>query len=213
MLITHIRFRNLCISKNPLYHCYFAGTIYRKDQLKENHLVLGDKARSGSVPYTPGIYYNLKRIIRNNLFYIGNLYALRQWYRNVRSCFVGPDFPPELLQGLEATVMQGITERFKQLERLGDKLSESKTSEGIQHDFPVAWSEIRSRFEELLTFEGADAEKELFLSHIDQKIRTQGKDYLSIIKRLELHQVKTGTEWLDSIVTQVVSNALECLPL
>jgi len=189
-----------------------AGTICRKDQLKENHLVLGDKARSGSVPYTTGTYYNLKRIIRNNFIYIGNLYALRQWYGKVRSRFVGPDFPAQLLEGLEVTVMAGITERLKQLERLSDKLAESKTREGIQNDFPKAWNEIRSRFEQLLAFDGIDAVADGFLAHIDRRIATLGKDYLRVIKSLDVHPVKSGVEWLDSIVGQVVEDASAGVP-
>ena len=189
-----------------------AGTICRKDQLKENHLVLGEKARSGSVPYTTGTFYNLKRVIRNNFIYIGNLYALRQWYGKVRSRFVGPDFPAQLLEGLEVTVMTGITERFKQLDRLSDKLAESKAREGIQNDFPKAWNEIRSRFEALLSFDGIDAAADGFLAHIDRRIATLGKDYLRVIKSLDAHHVKSGVEWLDSIVGHVVEDASAGVP-
>lgn len=189
-----------------------AGTICRKDQLKENHLVLGEKARSGTVPYTTGTFFSLKRIIRNNLIYIGNLYALRQWYRNVRSRFVGPDFPAELLEGLEVTVMSGIRERLKQLERLSDKLAESNAREGIQHDFPMAWAEIRSRLDNLLAFDGMDEGTEGFLKDIDQLIKRNGQDYLRVIKSLEVQQAEQGTAWLDRIVERVVADASGCVP-
>ena len=189
-----------------------AGTICRKDQLKENHLVLGEKARSGTVPYTTGTFFSLKRIIRNNFIYIGNLYALRQWYRNVRSRFVGPDFPAELHEGLEVTVMSGIRERLKQLERLSDKLAETGASEGIQHDFPLAWAEIRSRLDNLLTFEGMDDGTEGFLKDIDQLIKRNGQDYLRVIKSLEEEQTTPGIAWLDRIVERVVADASGCVP-
>jgi len=189
-----------------------AGTICRKDQLKENHLVLGEKARSGTVPYTTGTFFSLKRIIRNNFIYIGNLYALRQWYRNVRSRFVGPNFPGELLEGLEVTVMSGIRERLKQLERLSDKLAETGASEGIQHDFPLAWAEIRSRLDNLLTFEGMDDGTEGFLKDIDQLIKRNGQDYLRVIKSLEEAQTTPGIAWLDRIVERVVVDASGCVP-
>jgi len=189
-----------------------AGTICRKDQLKENHLVLGEKARSGTVPYTTGTFFNLKRIIRNNFIYIGNLYALRQWYRNVRSRFVSPDFPAELLEGLEVTVMFGIRERLKQLERLSDKLTETGAREGIQHDFPMAWAEIRSRLDNLLTFEGMDDDTERFLKDIDQLIKRSGQDYLRVIKSLDATQTVRGTAWLERIVERVVADASGCVP-
>lgn len=181
-----------------------AGTINRKDQLKEHHLVLGEKSRSGSVPYSTGTYYNLKRILRNNLIYIGNLYALRQWYLHVRSCFVGDDFAPELLEGLTSTLMVGITERLKQLGRLADKLAETNASDGIQHDFPKAWHLIHSQFETLIDFNGDDAKREHFLEQIVQKIAHHGKDYLHVIKALDERQAHAGTQWLDGIVSRVV---------
>ena len=188
-----------------------AGTINRKDQLKENHLVLGEKSRSGSVPYSIGTYFNLKRIIRNNIIYLGNLYALRQWYIHIRSRFVGNDFAPELLEGLESTINVGIEERLKQLGLLGDKLAASKAREGIQHDFPKAWLQIRSRLEELKPFGGSDADKELFLKQINQKIGQCGKDYLGVIKALDENQMQMGTRWLDGIVSQVVQETVECV--
>ena len=189
-----------------------AGTICRKDQLKENHLVLGEKARSGTVPYTTGTFFSLKRIIRNNIIYIGNMYALRQWYRNVRSRFVGPNFPAELLEGLEVTVMSGVCERLKQLERLSDKLTETGAREGIQHDFPMAWEDIRSRLDNLLAFDGMDDGTEVFLKDIDQLIKRNGQDYLRVIKSLEMAQTESGTAWLDRIVERVVADTSGCVP-
>ncbi len=188
-----------------------AGTINRKDQLKENHLVLGEKSRSGSVPYSTGTYFNLKGIIRNNLIYLGNLYALRQWYIHIRSRFVGGDFAPELLEGLESTIMVGIEERLKQLGRLGDNLADSKASGGIQYDFPRAWHQMRLRFEGLQTFSGDDVYRELFLDVIDQKIAQHGKDYLGVLKALDESQIQPGTQWLDGIVSKVVQETAQCV--
>ena len=189
-----------------------AGTICRKDQLKENHLVLGEKARSGTVPYTTGTFFSLKRIIRNNIIYIGNLYALRQWYGNVRSRFVGPDFPAELLEGLQVTVMSGVCERLKQLERLSDKLTETGAREGIQYDFPMAWKDIRSILDNLLAFDGMDDGTEVFLKDIDQLIKRNGQDYLRVIKSLEMAQTESGAAWLDRIVERVVADTSRCVP-
>ncbi len=188
-----------------------AGTINRKDQLKENHLVLGEKSRSGSVPYSTGTYYNLRRILRNNIIYIGNLYALRQWYIHVRSQFTGDDFAPELFDGLKSTLMLGISERIKQLGRLADKLAETNAHDGIQHDFPKAWQKIESRFEALIDFSGNDDERESFLEQIARLIGHQGKDYLRVIKSLDMNQRQAGTGWLDEIVSKVVQETSQCV--
>ena len=188
-----------------------AGTINRKDQLKANHLVLGEKSRSGSVPYSTGTYYNLRRILRNNLIYIGNLYALRQWYIHIRSQFTGDDFAPELFDGLKSTLMLGISERIKQLGRLADKLAETNAHDGIQNDFPKAWQKIESRFEALIDFSGNDDERESFLEQIARLIGHQGKDYLRVIKSLDMNQRQAGTGWLDEIVSQVVQETSQCV--
>ena len=188
-----------------------AGTINRKDQLKENHLVLGEKSRSGSVPYSTGTYYNLKRILRNNFLYIGNIYALRIWYFHVRAKFVGDEFSQELWEGLVSTLMLGITERLKQLSRLADKLAETNASAGIHHDFQKFWHRIQLQLETLIDYSGDDAKREFFLEQIVQKIGHQGKDYLRVIKSLDEKQAQAGTQWLDGVVTRVTEETSQFL--
>ena len=56
-----------------------AGSICRKDELRPNRLIQEGNARSANVPYTRGLHLTLKRILINNIHYIANLMALRQW--------------------------------------------------------------------------------------------------------------------------------------
>jgi bifunctional UDP-N-acetylglucosamine pyrophosphorylase / glucosamine-1-phosphate N-acetyltransferase len=63
-----------------------AGTICRNDQLVEDHLVFGEKAHSGKIPYITGVYHGLKRILTNNILYIANLYALKCLRHCSRGC-------------------------------------------------------------------------------------------------------------------------------
>ena len=99
-----------------------AGTICRKDQLREDQLIMDSGPRTARIPYKAGGYQNIERILNQNIMYIGQLFALNQWYRQVRSRFVGPGFAPQLLEGLNVTLEKGIDERIKQLEKLGTKL-------------------------------------------------------------------------------------------
>ena len=103
-----------------------AGSICRKDQLQENFLVMESAPRTARIPFKAGVgYHNLKRVLNHNLVYIGQLFALNQWYQKVRGTFVGTGFAPELLHGLIATLKKGIDERVRQLGRLGEKIAEA----------------------------------------------------------------------------------------
>jgi len=98
-----------------------AGTIFRKDELRSNRLIFEAPARGGNIAYRPGTYRNIRRIVVNNLIYIGNLLALKQWYIHVRSLFVSDDFPAALHEGLLAVLAAGISERMKRLEEFVQK--------------------------------------------------------------------------------------------
>lgn len=189
-----------------------AGTICRNDQVKENHLVFGAKSRSGTIPYTSGVYYSLNRIFINNFNYIGNLYALRQWYAQIRSQFVGTELPPQLLDGLIATVMMGIEERIRQLDHLHQKMAEAKTTEGLHHEFQEGWLKIKNVLKELLPFGGPDELGERFTKTIEQQIQAHGKDYINAIKGLTSDQAGIGTQWMESIVQRVYNEAMTIFP-
>lgn len=189
-----------------------AGTICRSDQMKENHLVFGAKSRSGTIPYTSGVYHSLKRIFINNFHYIANLYALRQWYTQIRSQFMGPELPPLLLDGLMTTVMMGIEERIRQLDQLHQKMAETKTMEGLHREFQEGWPKIKNALNELLPFGGPDDLAERFLKTIEQQIQVHGKNYINAIKGLTSDQAGIGTQWMESIVQRVYNEAMTIFP-
>jgi bifunctional UDP-N-acetylglucosamine pyrophosphorylase / glucosamine-1-phosphate N-acetyltransferase len=180
-----------------------AGIICRHDQLKENHLVLGGRSHSGSVPYTPGKPFGLNRILENNFQYIGNLYALRQWYARVRAQFAGPDLPPPLLEGLKVTLQDGVGERIKQLGRLADKL-DGNSADDLPQRFAERWPEIKERLIALQGFEGEGEARDRFLETVDRKAAARGRDYLAVIQSLDPDQAAIGTRWLSGIVHRVL---------
>ena len=85
-----------------------AGTIVRKDQLKPDHLIIGGAGKGGSIPWKAGSIGVSNRILKRNLIYIGNLFALREWYRHVRRLFISERFPEPLWQGLDRDPRSGI---------------------------------------------------------------------------------------------------------
>ena len=102
-----------------------AGTILRKSELRPDRLIIGGAAKAGNIAFQPGRFSATGRIIKNNLVYIANLMALHQWYRRVRSLFVGQRFPETLLAGLLENSRLAVAERTRRLKELGDKMAQS----------------------------------------------------------------------------------------
>jgi len=189
-----------------------AGTICRNDQLVEDHLVFGEKAHSGKIPYVTGIYHGLKRILTNNIIYIGNLYALRQWYAQVREKFIGPEMPPTLFEGLQETLGYGIEERIRQFKRLSQNLALTNASDGLRFELPAQWEKIESILERLLSYEGLREHHANFMGILEKQIAMNGKNYLQVIQRLNVKDADAGTQWLESIVSRVVTEVTDCFP-
>ena len=189
-----------------------AGSICRKDQLIENQLVIAGNPRGGRIPFQSAAYRNVGRLIRNNFYYIANLFALRQWYHQVRSLFVGPQFPQPLYIGLTDILETGIRERLVQLSRLREKMQDSKAGNEIIKAFCVHWPEIESILQNTVTIGGEPETKERFLQIIDQKVRNANTTYLAVIKSLDNSQAAVGTDWLGSIVSGILDRIQPLLP-
>ena len=186
-----------------------AGSICRKDQLKENHLVMESLPRSGSVPFKPGGFHNLKRVVGHNLNYIGSLYALSHWYHVIRSMFVGLLFPEQLLEGLRTTLSSAIDERIKQLNRLKVKVQESVSAGeagSAEQEFCRKWDAMEQRLMAARNHEGDSASRDQFAEMVEKQIRRTGKDYLACIQSLAPEQAEIGTRWLQSIIDQLTQD-------
>ena len=175
-----------------------AGTIYRKDELRPNRLLLERGGKGGSIPFKPGRYQNSERIINNNIVYIANLMALRQWYHNVRALFVSDDFPDTLLEGLNRNIDLAITERIKRLKDYFNNLPDK--------DLSSRWNDLEAFIDKHLAFQGELQERDTFLAKISMIIDQYGTDYINAIKHLDSEDAEMGTVWLQGIVDQVISN-------
>jgi bifunctional UDP-N-acetylglucosamine pyrophosphorylase / glucosamine-1-phosphate N-acetyltransferase len=183
-----------------------AGSICRKDQLKENHLVIESSPKSARIAFKPGGYRNLKRVLSHNYNYIGNLIALRQWYQHIRQIFIGPDFPRELADGLIRTLDKGITERIKQLGKLREKLDDECPKDGnIEQVFCLQWPQIEERLNDSKTYDGSFDFRDRFLTWVEQAAQANDLDYLKAIQGLGIDQAAVGSQWLQGIVDHVVA--------
>ena len=203
-----------------------AGTIVRKDELRTGRLLYGGASKDGNLSYTPGRYRNEKRVVLNNIIYIGNLIALGQWYRQVRGQFISENFPETVLAGLEDKVKRAISERINRLEALCGKIQISldmeiqKNSERgsssparkQKEELLAQWPKIKDLINQRRSEAGEANDRDFFLEKVQKGIKKSGLDYISVIQGLAPSDGVIGTQWLQGIVDRVTNDALSIIP-
>jgi UDP-N-acetylglucosamine/UDP-N-acetylgalactosamine diphosphorylase len=197
-----------------------AGTINRKDELRPNRLIFGGGGRSGNVPFAAGHYHGFKRILANNIIYLGNLTALGQWYDKVRRLFVSNDFPQMLLDGLQDKLQMAVDERIVRLSELIRKIEEqemkgeenSLESSSLPKGHDNWLPELESFLRENRNREGDNALRSRFLEAICKGIDQSDKQYLRVISDLSPKASEKGTSWLQGIVDEVTDGAFQIIP-
>lgn len=197
-----------------------AGTIWRGDVTQGHQLLSAAPApRPGVQPYHPGCYRAARRILRNNLVYLGNVRALRAWYVDVRAtamtglqarfCWEGA------LQQLDAV----LAERRKRLAEWVGKLAGSAAlldQEGtdrarreaeIQRRITQHWPSVEEALDRGTDGAGTLA-RESFLKAWAQRA---GEPYLQAVAGLSPEQRHTGVAWLQALVdvTAAAGQAVE----
>ncbi len=183
-----------------------AGTILRKNELRPDRLIFGGAAKAGNIEFQPGRFSATGRIIKNNLIFIANLMALHQWYRRVRSLFVGPEFPEALLAGLLENCRHAVKERTRRLKELGDAMARCE-DRSLSERWPAIDEALHSQFGS----EGDLSVCEPFLEAMTSTLARLGKDYIAAIKALPPQASEQGTAWLQGIVDAAVAAALKAL--
>ncbi len=177
-----------------------AGGVCRQDVLKENVLHVPRAPKSGTHSYQTGVYRRTDALIQKNLDYIGNILALREWYKNVRAKFVRDAFDQAVLEGGLKNLSLVLGERIKRLGDAAEKFEYSfrwmearggSASEiDAQKRFNAAWPALRDELEKL-TFETS----ENFIQALDTE-----SSYIETIRRLDPAAREAGRAWLQSIV-------------
>ena len=186
-----------------------AGTIIRKDEAREDRLIFGSEGKGGSIPFAPGKYQGNKRIIINNIIYIGNLIALQQWYRQVRTLFISKRFPETLMLGLKKNIDVAIEERIKRLEVVCLKTPATGHQRSELYE---RWPELNDSFQIQQEKEGDAGLRDKFLDGVSRGISTNGKDYIAVIQGLEAKDSENGIRWLQGIVDGVTAEAQRIVP-
>ena len=189
-----------------------AGAICRHDALEENTLFIPRSSAGGSVKFTAGAYRDIKRILHNNLAYIGNLWALMQWYRLVRiRTMSGDPFLDACRHGAIRQIESGIAERIKRLGELAGKMPFSlecaksgksaaltPEAEALQRAFSERWTEIEARLLRGPDDSDGNTAREAFLN-VWEKIPAGG-GHIEAVRALPTDVRGTGAKWLQSIV-------------
>ena len=202
-----------------------AGSVYRKDQLKPNRLVFEGGGRGGNVPYSAGIYRNVKRQAHNNIIYMANLIALLAWYTHIRAQFVHDAFDGALHEGLLGTLKTAIAERVKRFGAFCTKLEGSARLYRQQMGAHASAALLRQKDElsnngdQVAALIGrrvktiADGNSQTVLSAVRGIMaQSSGSSYIEAIQNLDAADAQRATAWLQEVVDRVCAQVLDLLP-
>jgi UDP-N-acetylglucosamine/UDP-N-acetylgalactosamine diphosphorylase len=195
-----------------------AGSIVRKDETRSDRLIMGGAGKGGNVAFRPGKFRSDKRIVVNNIIYIANLIALRQWYGQVRTLFISNRFPRTLLEALLEKVDLAIGERINRLEAVCLK----KPADGRESQAPKSlkqtlelyerWPELKESFKVQPAHAAGARLRDQFLESVCQGISTFSQDYIRVIQGLDPAESAIGTRWLQGIIDDIISGSKKILP-
>jgi bifunctional UDP-N-acetylglucosamine pyrophosphorylase / glucosamine-1-phosphate N-acetyltransferase len=165
-----------------------AGSIIRKDELKNDRMLLGGSLKEASIGRGVGGYNNVTRIYNHNISYISSLISLLNWYRGIRSLFVVNFFSEQLYSGMVSTLEVAIDERIKRLEGLIDKFDNENNDKQkfLIKNFP--------EYKEFLL-----EQKNTNFSDTMPEIVLNDNDYIKFIRGLEPSIASKISRWLYSI--------------
>lgn len=172
-----------------------------------------------------GLYKDIRRKAINNIVYIANLLALREWYAHVRSGFLaGREFGPEMLAGAEKVLEGAVAERVKRFGEFAGKMEES-IALSRKHLPETQWDRLRAQKKELLENRSAlevcfsenlgpgfgTGQRDTFLERLSSAGQ-EGSNYIKAVQGCDAEARKLGSAWLQSIVDGVTGKALALLP-
>ena len=187
-----------------------AGTICRRDILTENQLYVPPAVESGEPRMMiQGQYLGIRRTVKNNLIYIGNLHALKAWYRHVRKRFMsGSSYDQACWQGAIKRLDDALAERIKRLGELAEKMPRSleiaDSGKNLPEDIRLQqeslikeWPAIQRKLEQGPSESIGAAARELFHSEWE---KIEEGPYIEAVLKISSAAKTAGAGWLQSIV-------------
>ncbi len=203
-----------------------AGCVWRGDCPEGGKLLRGKRQPASAKAFHPGLYGDIRRRVTNNILYLANMLALRQWYLHVRRSFPGdPEMGEALLKGALETLDVAIAERLARFKALAEKMGKSlefgerflpgKIRGDIlrqQREFRERWPELEACLTDRQEDEAGREERDGFLAKLAPVREAQGSDYIRVIRSLDRDVASLGTLWLQRVVAAVAERALACVP-
>jgi bifunctional UDP-N-acetylglucosamine pyrophosphorylase/glucosamine-1-phosphate N-acetyltransferase len=203
-----------------------AGTIRRGDCPEGGKFLQGEEPSASSKAFHPGLYGDIRRKVTNNIIYIANLLALRQWYLHVRGAFPGDrEMGESLHRGAMEILDKAVKERMVRFRALAEKMAASM--DFAQRLLPeeargMILSQQRELYDRRLEVEaalmgrreetaGLEA-RDRFLGTLSAAIAVQGEDYVRVIQSLDEDARSSGTKWLQQAVDAAAEGALAIVP-
>ncbi len=197
-----------------------AGSIIRKNELKNDRLLLGGSYKNASIPRDFNIHKNVSHVFNNNIYYIAGLISLKSWYKYIRPLFIYDEFSKDLVKGLQDTLNDCIIERISRLEifcqklelykeRLIDKKKDKAATTLSTHEKALAKMELAYKiFDIELKKDEVDDEGEAFIKRVEKRVEKNGNKYINVIKSLEPDEQYQGSTWLFNIEKKMVEKLL-----
>lgn len=203
-----------------------AGSVCRKNCPEGGKLLIPEGGLPREKTFHPGLYGDIGGKVFNNLCYLANLLALRQWYTHVRQPFFPPDQQGEqMYAGAIDKLDSAIFERLRQFHIFSEKMEVSieliknlmrgKRRELLlrqQGELLKRWPEIERCFidghERAVDLKNRDA----FLAIIYRRVKEAGKNYTKVIQGLDQSATTIGTTWLKNIVDKITGMACDKIP-
>jgi UDP-N-acetylglucosamine/UDP-N-acetylgalactosamine diphosphorylase len=178
-----------------------AGQIWRGDVTEPGRLVAKVAFRSTiNMPYDPRQYHGVKRVLRNNLLYIGNILALDLWYRVVRAPFMqGDPIEAACHAGARRRLAEILDERLSRLDELAKKVAHSlaldlpNPTEAEHRAFVDRWPELKAALAAILGARGTVTVPEPVRAVVDAAPKG---NYLRAVQSLSADAAQTLASWL-----------------
>ncbi|MBN1380675.1 MAG: UDP-N-acetylglucosamine pyrophosphorylase [Deltaproteobacteria bacterium] len=202
-----------------------AGTVYRRDCPEGGKLLYGQKDDAREKDFHMGFYADVKQRVYNNISYIANLLALKQWYLHVRKPFfekqaLGLPLYEGAVDVLQAALKERLTrfqafaEKMKMSIGIGEKLLKGPKKKVLlnrQRELLENWGSLAECFTTAREETAGLKEKELFGEGLKRQM-DKGADYIQVVQGLDRTVSEKGTQWLQCIVDDILDGALNHLP-
>jgi hypothetical protein len=189
-----------------------AGIICRQDIIEEKKLYAAPSLTVENRAFAAGVYRGMHRIVQNNLIYIGNLWALKAWYQNVRIRTLSTDrFRQACHEGALIQIENGLKERLTRLQELAEKMpyslkqARAETGEDLPPEIQTQqqalidrWPEMEAQLKAGAIISAGAESRDLLLREWEQTNAADG--HIQAVSRFSPASRKAGEAWLQEIV-------------